>query len=38
MSTGDYDKVWQYSVWDSDGDSGGSTQLGIMCKTLCYDL
>ena len=22
MATGDYDKVWQYSVWDSDGDSG----------------
>lgn len=22
METGDYDKVWQYSVWDSDGDSG----------------
>jgi hypothetical protein len=20
--TGDYDKVWQYSVWDSDGDTG----------------
>ena len=22
MATGDYDKVWQYSVWESDGDSG----------------
>lgn len=22
METGDYDKVWQYSVWESDGDSG----------------
>jgi tetratricopeptide (TPR) repeat protein len=22
METGDYDKVWQYSVWDSDGDTG----------------
>ena len=22
MEVGDYDKVWQYSVWDSDGDSG----------------
>ena len=22
MGTGDYDKVWQYSVWESDGDSG----------------
>ena len=22
MATGDYDKVWQYSIWDSDGDSG----------------
>lgn len=22
MSTGDYDKVWQYSIWDSSGDSG----------------
>jgi hypothetical protein len=22
MRTGDYDKVWQYSVWESDGDSG----------------
>lgn len=20
--TGDYDKVWKYSIWDSDGDSG----------------
>ena len=22
LGTGDYDKVWQYSVWESDGDSG----------------
>lgn len=22
MAAGDYDKVWQYSVWESDGDSG----------------
>lgn len=22
METGDYDKVWKFSIWDSDGDSG----------------
>ena len=22
INIGDYDKVWQYSIWDSDGDSG----------------
>lgn len=22
MESGDYDKVWQYSIWDSDGNSG----------------
>jgi hypothetical protein len=26
METGDYDKVWQYSVWDYDGDTGDNAE------------
>lgn len=38
MSTGDYDKVWQYSLWDSDGDSGYDAEAyyRFMSEVILY--
>ena len=38
MATGDYDKVWQYSVWESDGDSGYDAEAyyKLMSDVILY--
>lgn len=38
MATGDYDKVWQYSIWDSDGNSGydASAYYKFMSEVILY--
>ena len=38
MATGDYDKVWHYSIWDSDGDSGYDAEAyyRFMSEVILY--
>ena len=38
MKTGDYDKVWQYSVWDSDSDNGYNAEAyyKFMSEVVLY--
>ena len=38
MKTGDYDKVWKYSVWESEGDSGydAETYYQFMSDVILY--
>jgi len=38
INIGDYDKVWQYSIWDSDGDSGydADAYYKFMSEVILY--
>ena len=38
IETGDYDKVWKYSVWDSDGNSGydADAYYKFMSEVILY--